>query len=144
MRMLPLALVALLAACSQKPAEPQIKVQDVWARAVAPGQSMGAAYMTIANDGDGADTLKAVKVSVAPMTEVHETKTVDGVSSMAPAGSVVIPAHGKVELKPGGLHAMMMGLSVPLQPGDRFFVDLTFEKSGGKTVSGKVVAAGER
>lgn len=144
MKMLPIALLALLAACSQKPAEPQIKVDDVWARAVAPGQSMGAAYMTIANDGDAADTLKSIKVSVSPMTEIHQTTTKDGVSSMAPTGPLEIPAHGKVELKPGGTHAMMMGMTVEMKAGDRFFVDLTFEKSGSKSVSGKVVAAGER
>lgn len=144
MKRMIIALTALAAACSQAPAEPNVRIDDVWARSVAPGQSMGAAYMTIANDGDGPDRLTSIKISVAASTEIHQTKTENGVSSMSAVGPLDIPAHGKVELKPGGTHAMMMGLNVPLQPGDRFFVDLNFEKSGKRTVSGKIVAAGER
>lgn len=144
MKKLALAAAFLIAACSQPPAKPDMKVEDVWARAVAQGQDTGAAYMTIRNDGKADDRLKAIKVSVAPMTMIHQTKTENGVSSMGEAGDLTVPAGGTLELKPGGIHAMMMGLEVPLQPGDRFFVDLTFEKSGNKSVSGKVVAAGER
>ncbi len=139
-----LASALILSACSQQEARPDIKVEDVWARAVAPGQDSGAAYMTIRNDGGANDRLNDIKVSVAPMTMIHQTRTENGVSSMDKADDLVIPAHGTLELKPGGIHAMMMGLKVPLQPGDRFFVDLTFDKSGHQTVSGKVVAAGER
>lgn len=144
MKKIALAAAFLIAACSQEPAKPDIKVEDVWARAVAQGQDTGAAYMTIRNDGKADDTLKAIKVSVAPMTMVHQTTTENGVSSMGEAGDLTVPAGGTLKLKPGGTHAMMMGLQVPLQPGDRFFVDLTFAKSGNKSVSGKVVAAGER
>lgn len=57
---------------------------------------------------------------------------------------VDVPAMGSAKLSPGGTHLMMSGLTVPLSPGDRFYVDLTFAKSGHQTVSGKVVAAGER
>lgn len=144
MKQIVLAATLLLAACAQEPAKPDIKVDDVWARAVAPGQTTGAAYMTIRNGGQVDDRLTAIKVSVAPMTMVHQTKTENGISSMADAGNLTIPAGGTVELKPGGTHAMMMGMTVPLKPNDRFFVDLTFEKSGNLSVSGKVVAAGER
>ena len=144
MKTFALAAALLLAACAQEPAKPDIKVEDVWARAVAQGQDTGAAYMTIRNDGQADDTLKAINVSVAPMTMIHQTKTENGVASMGEAGDIVVPAGGTVELKPGGTHAMMMGLTVPLAPGDRFFVDLTFAKSGNKSVSGKVIAAGER
>lgn len=144
MKKIAIAAALLLSACSQESAKPDIKVEDVWSRVVAQGQETGAAYMTIRNDGKADDRLKAIKVSVAPMTMIHQTKTENGVSSMGEAGDLTVPAGGKLELKPGGIHAMMMGMKVPLQPGDRFFVDLSFEKSGNKSVSGKVVAAGER
>lgn len=136
--------LALLAACSQEPAKPNVRVEDVWARAVAPGQTSGAAYMTIVNDGDAADRLTRVNVSLAKMTMLHGTKMKGDVANMAMVDGVDLPARGKAELKPGGTHVMMTGLSVPLSPGDRFFVDLEFAKSGKKTIGGKVVAAGER
>ena len=140
-KLIPVALLAL-AACT--PAAPTIVVTDVWARAVAPGQTSGAAYMTIANDGDAADRLVSAKASISPMSALHASRTANGVASMAPVDSVEIPAKGVVKLAPGGTHLMIMDLAVPMSAGDRFFVDLTFEKSGHKTTSGKIVAAGSR
>lgn len=136
--------LALLTACSQEPAKPNIRVDDVWARAVAPGQTSGAAYMTIVNDGDAPDRLTKVNISLAKSTMLHGTQMKGDVASMAIVDGVDVPAKGKAELKPSGTHVMMTELTVPLSPGDRFFVDLEFAKSGKQTIGGKVVAAGER
>lgn len=144
MKTLWLAPLALLAACTQAPREPKLEVEDVWARAVAPGQKTGAVYMTIRNQGASSDALMSAKVSVAPNSMIHQTTTENGVSKMAHAGPIAIPAGATVKLQRGGTHVMMTGMTVPLSPGDRFFVDLTFETSGHVTGSGKVVAAGER
>lgn len=139
--LLPLALVGL-AACT--PAKPDIVVTDVWARAVAPGQTTGAAYLTITNNGDAADKLIGAKASLSQSSSLHASRTANGVVAMAPVESVDIPAKGKVELAPGGTHLMIMDLRVPMTAGERFFVDLKFEKSGARTASGTIVAAGSR
>lgn len=138
------AAAALLASCSQQPAKTEIQVQDVWARAVAPGQTTGAVYMTIKNDGDAPDALMSAKVSVAPDSMIHQTMTEGDMTKMSHAGPIAIPAGATVRLAPGGTHVMMSGLTVPLTPGERFFVDLQFETSGHVTAAGQVVAAGER
>lgn len=143
-RKLLLIALAALAACSQQPAAPDIVISDVWARAVAPGQKTGAAYMTIANNGDSADRLLSAKASISPMSSLHASRTANGVTSMKPVASLEIPAKGMVKLAPGGTHLMIMDLSVPMSAGDRFFVDFKFEKSGNKTVAGKIVAASSR
>nr|WP_294847259.1 copper chaperone PCu(A)C [uncultured Sphingomonas sp.] len=138
------AAAALLASCSSEPAKPVIKVDDVWARAVAPGQTTGAVYMAIQNDGDADDALMSAKVSVAPNSEIHQTMTEGNMAKMNHAGPIAVPSKSTVTLKPGGTHVMMTGLTVPLSPGDRFFVDMQFETSGHVTAAGKVVAAGAR
>lgn len=145
MKRLAFALItAALAACSQKPAEPKIRVDDVWARSVAQGQTSGAIYMTIVNDGDAPDRLVSAKGSLSATSELHNSDMSGGMASMKPVAGLDVPAHGKVALAPGGTHIMMTGLTVPLTAGDRFFVDLTFEKTGHTTVSGKVVDAASR
>ena len=131
-----------LAACT--PAKPEIAVTDVWARAVAPGQVSGAAYMTIANNGGAADRLLSARASLSQSGGLHASRTANGVVSMTAVDSLTIPANGNVVLAPGGTHLMITDLRVPMTAGERFFVDLKFEKSGGKTVSGKIVAAGSR
>ena len=39
-------------------------------------------------------------------------------------------AGGSVELKPGGMHLMFIGLKAPLRNGDTFPMTLRFEKAG--------------
>ena len=56
---------------------------------------------------------------------------------MLPDG-LEIPAKGEVLLKPGGYHVMLIGVKQDLKPGDRFTVDLEFEKSGTVTVEPEV------
>ena len=135
---------ALLALAACTPAAPDIIVTDVWARAVAPGQTTGAAYMTITNNGAAADRLVSAKASLSQAGALHTSRTANGVVSMAAVNSLEIPANGKVELAPGGTHLMIIDLQVPMIAGERFFVDLKFEKSGAKTASGKIIAAGSR
>jgi copper(I)-binding protein len=50
--------------------------------------------------------------------------------TMAPAGPVTIPAHGRVEFAPGGLHVMLMGVKRPLVDGHRQVMTLTFAHAG--------------
>ena len=135
---------ALLALAACAPAAPDIIVTDVWARAVAPGQTTGAAYMTITNNGAAADRLVSAKASLSQAGALHASRTTNGVVSMAAVDGLEIPANGKVELAPGGTHLMIIDLQVPMIAGERFFVDLKFEKSGARTTSGKIVAAGSR
>ena len=136
--------LALLALTACTPARPDIVVTDVWARAVAPGQTTGAAYMTITNNGAAADRLVSAKASLSQAGALHASRTANGIVSMAAVDGLEIPANGKVELAPGSTHLMIMDLQVPMTAGERFFVDLKFEKSGAKTASGKIIAAGSR
>jgi copper(I)-binding protein len=45
---------------------------------------------------------------------------------MLPQG-VVIPAGGRVDFRPGGLHVMLVGLRQQLVPGSRFPMTLWFD-----------------
>jgi copper(I)-binding protein len=56
--------------------------------------------------------------------------------------AIAVPSGQKVELKPGGMHIMFMGLKAPLGEGDTFPLTLRFEKAGEVTVTVKVEPAG--
>jgi copper(I)-binding protein len=137
---LALAIVALTAAATaiQSPAlaaDPvavgALRIMHPWARASAGHGNAGAAFMTIANTGGEDDKLVAAATSVAQKTEVHETKMEDGVMKMRMLmGGLGIPAGGEVELKPMGLHIMMMGVTEKLIEGEMLMLTLTFEKAG--------------
>ncbi len=126
------------------PAAPVLRAEDAWSRpamamAGHEGGGMGAVFVTLINDGDASDRLLSAQCEVADVVELHETRVEDNVARMQPvAGGIDVPARGRVALKPGGYHIMLMGLRRPLMAGDRFPVVLQFERSGALTVEAVV------
>lgn len=107
-----------------------LSVEGAWTRATAEGAKVGAGYLTIRNTGGSADTLISVDTAAAGRSEIHDMTMTDGVMRMRRmADGVEIPAGGSVELKPGGMHLMLLDLKQPLVEGGRVVVKLTF-KSG--------------
>jgi periplasmic copper chaperone A len=99
-----------------------------------PGQT-AAGYMTIHNHGTAPDSLIAITSTVAARTELHESRvSADGIATMGPVAILEIPAGGTVEMQPGGLHIMFMGLETPLAEGAMLPVTLSFERAGEVTV----------
>ena len=143
-RLFSAALVALLAAaCSNRAADPDLQIGDAWARATAPGQTSGAAYMTIDNKG-AADRLVAIQTSRATAATIHDSRTERGVMRMRMRDALPVPAGARVDLAPGGTHVMLAPLSAPLKAGETFSLTLRFERAGDMRVPVSVVAAGAR
>ena len=118
-----------------------ITIGHPYARATAAGQPTGGAFMSFANAGP-ADKLVSVSADVSKSVELH-TMAMDGdVMRMRQVDSIALPRGKTVELKPGALHLMLMGLKAPLKSGDKFPLTLRFEKAGEVTVMVNVEAAG--
>jgi copper(I)-binding protein len=120
-----------------------LEIDHPWSRATPPGAQVAGGYLTVVNHGGQADRLLSVTSDISARAEIHEMAVKDGVMTMRPVkGGVEIPAGGKVELKPGGYHLMLMGLKQPAKKGDSFPATLTFEKAGSVTVEFQVEAMG--
>lgn len=125
---------------------PSIEVQDPWVRLVGmmdtnSEEDMGlnsAAYMTLKNSGKVSDKLLRVDSDVAQAVELHVSEMKDGVMRMHPVEFIEVPAQSSVELQPGGLHIMLIGVKKELGVGDSVLLDLIFEQSGKMTVSAEV------
>jgi copper(I)-binding protein len=133
--------VALGSAAWAQSAAP-IEISHAWARATAANAKTGAAYLTIANKGGGDDRLVAVSGPVAAKAELHVTSMDNGVMKMRPLQAVDVKAGATAELKPGGMHIMLIGLAAPLKVGQSFPLTLTFEKAGTIPVTVTVEKAG--
>jgi copper(I)-binding protein len=116
-----------------------ITIDHPWVRASIGKATNTAAYMKIENAGDSADRLLAVKTDAADNVMLHESRMEMGVMKMVhlPNG-VEIPAHGSAELKPLGLHVMLMGLKAPLKDGETLPLTLVFERAGDIPVKARV------
>jgi hypothetical protein len=126
-----------------------IQVSDAWARRAAmahggmsqgsmgkggmgkmDGGATGAVYVTITNTGKEADALVSASSNASQTVELHETKNEAGVMKMRPVPKIAVAAGGKIEMKPGGYHVMLLSLKRDLKPGDTVEVTLKFERGG--------------
>lgn len=141
---LALLLAGGLASCeSRAPAGPRVRVENAWSRpAMTMGHetgSTGVVYLTLVNEGGEPDRLTGAKTDVAASAELHRSTMEGGMMKMRPVSrGIEIPAGGRVELKPGGYHLMLINLRRELNAGDRFSVALELEKSGTITAEAQV------
>jgi periplasmic copper chaperone A len=119
----------------------QIRIGNPYARATASGQSSGGGFLKLENGG-GDDKLLSASAEVSSAVELHSMTMEGDVMRMRQVPAIELPAGQTVELKPGGLHIMFLGLKAPLKAGDSFPLKLKFEKAGEVSVSVKVEAAG--
>ena len=126
------SLIALMVVAALMTAIPGQSVSAQADDAATPAtMSMGAAYLMIANSGTEADKLIGGSTTVASTVEIHEIIDVEGVMKMLPlAEGLDIPAGGSVELKPGGYHIMLIGLTESLTDGMTYELTLTFATTG--------------
>ena len=119
-----------------------LDISDPWSRATPKGSSVAAGYMTIKNNGSTTDRLVEGSSDVASKFEVHEMKIEGSVAKMRQVKGLEIKPGETVELKPGSLHVMFVGLKKPLSAGDRFKATLVFEKAGSVSIDYDVRAMG--
>ncbi|GHD75874.1 copper chaperone PCu(A)C [Vogesella fluminis] len=115
-----------------------LNVGHPYSRAMPASSPTAAVFMTISNSG-GADRLLAASTPQAARAELHQHINDNGVMRMREvAGGIALPAGGTVTLAPGGLHVMLLQVPKQAVSGDRFPLQLQFEKAGKVTVEVKV------
>lgn len=104
-----------------------VNVENPYVRAVPPGQPNSAAFMTIVNTGDSDHSITSASSPVAETVELHTHTNENGVMEMRQIDKIDLPAKGRAELAPGGLHIMLIGLRQELKPGENAQLTLTFD-----------------
>jgi len=115
-----------------------IHVMDPWAREVPPNMKTSAGFLTMMNKGSVDHKLVAAESPATGMVELHTHINDNGVMRMRPVKEMPIPAGGKTELKPGGLHLMLMKLKQPLKAGEKMPITLIFEDGSKKEIQAEV------
>ncbi len=106
----------------------QVKIEKAWARPTVPGQQGGGAFLSITSAST--DRLLSGSTPLAERFELHSMAMKGDVMEMRQVDAIELPAGKPVELKPGGLHVMFIGLKQPLALGSKVPVTLRFEKAG--------------
>jgi copper(I)-binding protein len=109
-----------------------IRVEDAWARATAPGQDAASVDMTITSKQ--AVTLVGVSSPVAVTAALHSMTTMDGMMTMREVEAIDIPAGKPMNLGESGYHLMLTGLKAPLKEGEMFPLALSIKMANGRVV----------
>jgi len=135
MRGLACAMALALAAGA---AHAAVTATDAWVRGTVPVQKTTGAFVTLTSSAEA--KLVAVSTPVAKSVEIHASEEKDGVMHMHALEAIALPAGQRVELKPGGFHIMLVGLTRALGAGDTVPLTFTFEDRKGKRTSMEVRA----
>jgi periplasmic copper chaperone A len=113
-----LFLVCFLVACKAKTNTEttiiaEVEITDSWVRENAPGQSVGAAYMTLNSPQDS--TLVYVETPAAGTVEIHSMRMENNVMKMRMLEELPLKAGMPEKLAPGGFHLMLFDLTTPLK-----------------------------
>lgn len=106
-----------------------VKVEAAWVRGTVAGQRGTGGFMKLT----AREPLQLVGAisPVAGVAEVHEMKMEGDVMKMRAIPALDLPAGKTVELKPGGLHLMLMDLRLPLPKDNTVPLTLVFRNARG-------------
>jgi periplasmic copper chaperone A len=122
----PILIFGLLIAQS---AHAAITITDAWVRENAPGQAVGAAYMTLKSTDESA--LVFVESSAAGSVEIHSMTMNNNVMKMRKLEELPLKPGKLEKLAPGGFHLMLFDLKKPLKSGEKVDFKLCFKDKGG-------------
>jgi copper(I)-binding protein len=129
------SLTMLLSACEPNEG---VAIMDDWVRANAPGQKVGAAYMTLLSAQD--NTMVKAETDIAGSVEIHSMTMENGVMKMRMLEELPLKAGKPEKLAPGGFHLMLFDLKKPLTAGDKVNFTLSFKDTAGNITQKQVVS----
>lgn len=113
-------------------ASDSLKIENAWSPEAPPVTKVMAGYMKISNLSNKDIKIQSAKSNLFKHVEIHLTEMSDGMMRMIKQENLNIKAKGHIELKPGGLHMMLMGKLKPIKAGSVIAVTLTLDN--GETI----------
>jgi copper(I)-binding protein len=102
-----------------------VSAETGWVRWL-PNNLPAAGYVTIKNNGDKpVDLIKASSPDYGSVM-LHQTVANGSTSQMVMVDKATVPAHGVLNIAPGGYHFMLEGAKRKISPGDTVKLELQF------------------
>lgn len=115
-----------------------VRIESGWIRQpVVATATTVAAYGTLVNTGTKPVTLIGASSNASGSATLHQSMMHGTTAMMRPLEKLVVPAGGRVELMPGGMHLMLEQPRFAAKPGDR--ITITLQEAGGCVVTGEFV-----
>ncbi len=93
-----------------------IKIENAWMRATAPGQAVAGAFMEITSPANA--QLVGATSPAAGKLELHTMSMNNGIMEMRQVPAIDLPKGKTIKLAPGGLHVMLLDLKQTMKQGE--------------------------
>ena len=120
----PLIALCMLVSFSSVQASEILEIDDAWVAEAPPVAPVMGGYMKIVNETDKSVSITSASCPDFEKVEIHEMSMSGGMMKMREIEKLDVPAHGKVELKPGGYHLMLIKPKQAFKKGDTLTVTL--------------------
>lgn len=127
---LTLLLAAMMTSCAIEP-ESELQMAGGWVRAILPSATATSAYGKFNNQGTVAIEIVAISSDSFSRVSLHETRIQQGISRMESHSDWILQPGDELELRPGGLHLMLMQPTREIRVGSE--ITLTLADKSGKT-----------
>lgn len=108
-----------------------------------PGGKDGTAYLDVINPAATPDRLRSIDSPAVQDIQTHESLDEGGVVRMrARPDGFEVPSAGRLELKEGGKHIMLLGIAEPPAEGRTILLRLHFDQAGLLEVEAPVTIIG--
>lgn len=114
----------MIASCDSDP-ESDLQMTGGWVRAMIPNSTATAAYGKVNNHGTAAIEIVAFSSDSFSHVSLHETVIEQGVSRMESHSSWTLEPGDSLELRPGGMHLMLMKPTREIRVGSKIPLVLT-------------------
>jgi copper(I)-binding protein len=118
----------------------RVTAENAWVREPIAERPITGAYLTLRNPTGKPIRLTSVATPAARVSEMHRMVMKDDQMRMEKIEFIEIPAGGSVELRPGGLHLMLIDLVAPLKAGGKVRIELSFDDGSSLTIDAPVRA----
>ena len=116
----------------------QLDVENPFVREMPPTAPATGAFMTLHNSSDQELAVVKAESDAAKTVELHTHTNDNGVMRMREIPEITVPAMGHTELKPGGLHVMLIGPTRALKEGDMVKITLIMKDGSKKQLEAPV------
>ncbi|HNF25331.1 MAG TPA: copper chaperone PCu(A)C [Leptospiraceae bacterium] len=125
------------AAATATVSEPLV-ISEAWVKEANAAMKNTGGFLKIENNSREEISLASAESDISKIVELHETVMEKEVMKMNRLESIRIPAGSSVQLKPGSLHIMFIGLKKDIKEGEDVKIVLNFSGGIKKEVSAKV------
>lgn len=118
-------------------------MDNAWSRATVPGATSAAVYGTLVNTGEQTLVIDRIETDIAEVGQMHETVLEADMMRMKHRHHFSVAAGQAIELSPGKLHIMLMGVKKNLVAGETFVIRIVADSGESLDVTVKIGQMGQ-